>query len=71
MIVDNSWATPLYHRPLEHGADLVVHAGTKMFVGHSDAMFGTVSASPRAWKAATESSGLKAPRVMVAMRQPR
>ncbi len=54
VIVDNSWATPLYHRPLEHGADLVVHAGTKMFVGHSDAMFGTVSASPRAWKALQE-----------------
>ena len=54
VIVDNSWATPLYHRPLELGADLVVHAGTKMFVGHSDAMFGTVSATPRAWKALEE-----------------
>lgn len=51
VIVDNSWATPLYHRPLELGADLVVHAGTKMFVGHSDAMFGTVSANARSWEA--------------------
>lgn len=50
VIVDNSWATPLYHRPLELGADLVVHAGTKMFVGHSDAMFGTVTANERTWK---------------------
>lgn len=50
VIVDNSWATPLYHRPLELGADLVLHAGTKMFVGHSDAMFGTVSANERTWK---------------------
>lgn len=49
VIVDNSWATPLYHHPLALGADLVLHAGTKMFVGHSDAMFGTVSANARAW----------------------
>ena len=44
VIVDNSWATPLYYKPLALGADIVVHAGTKMFVGHSDVMFGTVSA---------------------------
>lgn len=45
IIVDNSWATPIYYRPLELGADIVIHAGTKMFVGHSDAMFGTASAN--------------------------
>lgn len=49
VIVDNSWATPLYHRPLEMGADMVMHAATKMFVGHSDAMVGTVSANERHW----------------------
>ncbi|MEP7241157.1 MAG: cystathionine beta-lyase [Devosia sp.] len=48
VIVDNSWATPLYYRPLALGADIVVHAGTKMFVGHSDTMFGTASAN-RQW----------------------
>ncbi len=47
IIVDNSWATPLFHRPLALGADIVVHAGTKMFVGHSDAMFGTASANEK------------------------
>jgi len=47
IIVDNSWATPLYYHPLALGADLVIHAGTKMFVGHSDAMFGTVSANAK------------------------
>lgn len=47
VVVDNSWATPLFHRPLELGADIVVHAGTKMFVGHSDAMFGTASANEK------------------------
>ena len=33
LIVDNSWATPIFHNPLALGADIVVHAGTKMFVG--------------------------------------
>src|SRR5690606_12874565 len=49
VVADNSWATPLYYRPLALGADVVIHAGTKMFVGHSDAMFGTISANERAW----------------------
>ena len=49
VIVDNSWATPLYHRPLEMGADMVMHAASKMFVGHSDAMVGTVSANEKLW----------------------
>ena len=50
LIVDNSWASPLYLRPLELGADIVVHAGTKMFVGHSDAFAGTISTTEAAWK---------------------
>jgi cystathionine beta-lyase len=49
VLADNSWATPLFHNPLKLGADVVVHAGTKMFVGHSDAMFGTISANARTW----------------------
>lgn len=49
VIVDNSWATPLFHRPLAMGADMVMHAATKMFVGHSDAMVGTVSANDKLW----------------------
>jgi len=49
LIVDNSWASPLYHRPLQLGADIVVHAGTKMFVGHSDAFAGTISTTEAAW----------------------
>lgn len=49
VIVDNSWGTPLFHRPLELGADMVMHAATKMFVGHSDAMVGTVSANEKLW----------------------
>jgi cystathionine beta-lyase len=51
VMVDNSWATPLYHKPLSLGADVVIHAATKMFVGHSDALVGTVSATEAAWPA--------------------
>ncbi|MGJ8529623.1 cystathionine beta-lyase [Maritalea sp.] len=50
IITDNSWATPLYYKPLELGADIVVHAGTKMFVGHSDVLFGTISTNEK-WTA--------------------
>lgn len=49
VLVDNSWATPLFHKPLALGADVVIHAATKMFVGHSDALVGTVSATEAAW----------------------
>lgn len=48
-LIDNSWATPLYFRPLNLGVDIVIHAATKMFVGHSDAMLGTVSATAETW----------------------
>ena len=50
VLVDNTWATPLYFRALEHGADLSIHAGTKYLGGHSDIMFGTVSARGEHWK---------------------
>lgn len=50
LIVDNSWASPLYMQPLALGADIVLHAGTKMFVGHSDAFAGTISTTEEAWK---------------------
>jgi cysteine-S-conjugate beta-lyase len=50
VICDNTWATPLFHRPLALGADLSVMAATKYIVGHSDALVGTVAAGPRAWE---------------------
>ncbi|MGB3272440.1 MAG: cystathionine beta-lyase [Xanthobacteraceae bacterium] len=49
VIDDNTWATPLYHRSLDHGVDLSIQAGTKYLGGHSDIMFGTIAASARAW----------------------
>jgi cysteine-S-conjugate beta-lyase len=45
VVMDNTWATPLYFRPLDHGVDLVVQAGTKYIGGHSDVMLGTISAN--------------------------
>jgi cysteine-S-conjugate beta-lyase len=45
VLMDNTWATPLYFRPLDHGVDLVIQAGTKYIGGHSDVMLGTVSAN--------------------------
>lgn len=43
--VDNSWATPLFQKPLEAGADLVVHSASKYLAGHSDIMAGAVVTS--------------------------
>lgn len=39
-VVDSTFATPLLQRPLELGADLVLHSGTKFISGHSDALLG-------------------------------
>jgi cysteine-S-conjugate beta-lyase len=49
VLMDNTWATPLYFRAFEKGVDLSVQAGTKYIVGHSDVMFGTVSATAATW----------------------
>jgi cystathionine gamma-synthase len=40
VVVDNTFATPVYQRPLEHGADAVVHSTTKYLGGHSDTVGG-------------------------------
>jgi cystathionine beta-lyase len=55
VIDDNTWATPLYHRSLEQGVDISIQAATKYIGGHSDIMFGTISANARAWPAISES----------------
>ncbi|MCL2717108.1 MAG: cystathionine beta-lyase, partial [Alphaproteobacteria bacterium] len=51
---DNTWATPLYHRSLEQGVDISIQAATKYIGGHSDIMFGTISANRRTWPLVTE-----------------
>jgi len=44
-VCDNTWATPVLQRPLEFGADLVIHSTTKYFGGHSDVLGGAVVSS--------------------------
>lgn len=47
-VMDNTWATPLYFKPIAHGVDVVVHALTKYVVGHADAMLGSITTNERA-----------------------
>jgi cystathionine gamma-lyase len=60
LAVDNTLATPLGRRPLDHGADFAVVSGTKALSGHSDVLFGVVSVRDgelaealRAWRSRT------------------
>jgi cystathionine beta-lyase len=48
VIMDNTWATPLFFAPHAHGVDLAAEAGTKYLSGHSDLLLGLVSAN-EAW----------------------
>jgi cystathionine beta-lyase/cystathionine gamma-synthase len=45
LVVDNTFATPFFQRPLEHGADLVLHSTTKYLNGHSDMVGGLLVTS--------------------------
>ncbi len=54
VIDDNTWATPLFHRSLEQGVDISIQAATKYIGGHSDIMFGTISANTAAWPLVVE-----------------
>jgi len=44
VFLDNTWATPLYFRPFDHGVDVSLYAGTKYLGGHSDLMIGIATA---------------------------
>jgi cystathionine beta-lyase len=54
VIDDNTWATPLFHRSLDHGVDISIQAATKYIGGHSDIMFGTISANTKTWPTIAE-----------------
>ena len=47
VVVDNTWATPYFCRPLALGASVSIQAATKYLVGHSDAMLGVAVATER------------------------
>ena len=50
VLMDNTWATPLFFPPHARGVDIAIEAGTKYLSGHSDLLLGMVSANERCWK---------------------
>jgi cystathionine beta-lyase len=61
VLMDNTWASPLYFRAFDKGVDMSIQAGTKYIGGHSDVMLGTVSANTATWtrlRATVEAMGL-------------
>jgi len=62
VIVDNTFATPFLFRPLEHGADVVVHSATKFIGGHGSVMGGViVDGGKFDWAASDKFPGLSKP----------
>jgi cystathionine beta-lyase len=49
VVMDNTWATPLYFRSFEKGVDLSIQAATKYIGGHSDLMLGAIAANAATW----------------------
>jgi cysteine-S-conjugate beta-lyase len=43
VVMDNTWSAGMFFKPFDHGVDVSMQAATKYFVGHSDAMLGTIS----------------------------
>ena len=62
VIVDNTFATPFLFRPLEHGADIVVHSATKFIGGHGTVMGGVIVDGGRVdWEQNDKFPGLSKP----------
>jgi cystathionine gamma-synthase len=62
VLVDATVSTPVLFRPLEHGADLVLHSGTKYLGGHSDVLLGAlVCRSEEDWQRLKHVRGLTGP----------
>lgn len=57
LIMDNTWASPLFCKPFELGADVSIQAATKYIVGHSDVMMGTITTNEKAWRATIKNHG--------------
>lgn len=58
VVTDNTWATPLYFDCFAHGVDIIVQAGTKYVVGHSDVMIGSVTSTEAYWKQVQNAYGM-------------
>jgi cystathionine beta-lyase len=50
VLLDNTWATPIFFKAFEHGVDVSIQAATKYVVGHSDAMLGSITTNEACWK---------------------
>lgn len=49
VMMDNTWATPVFFKPLDFGVDISINAGTKYPSGHSDVLMGLVSSTAEHW----------------------
>lgn len=58
VLMDNTWATPVFFKPFEHGVDVSIHAATKYIVGHSDAMLGVVTSTEECLEPLREAAGV-------------
>ncbi len=56
-LIDNTWATPLFFRPHEHGIDISIQAGTKYLGGHADINLGTISVNEANYKRVLQTHG--------------
>ena len=62
LVIDNTFGTPYLIRPIEHGADIVVHSATKFIGGHGTTLGGVIVDSGRFdWKASGKYSPIAAP----------
>ncbi|GAA5540482.1 cystathionine beta-lyase [Brucella sp. NBRC 113783] len=57
VMMDNTWATAIYFKALDFGVDVTIHASTKYPSGHSDILFGTISANEKCWPQLLETHG--------------
>ena len=51
VVLDNTWASPLFFKPYEHGVDVSIQAATKYIVGHADTLLGTITANQETFSA--------------------
>jgi cystathionine beta-lyase len=49
VLMDNTWASPIFFNPLQHGVDISIHAATKYISGHSDLMLGVAVCNERSF----------------------
>lgn len=57
VMMDNTWASPLFCNPFVLGVDVSIQAATKYIVGHSDVMMGTITTNESAWRATIKNHG--------------